>query len=251
MESKEERQKRLRQERNQRFRDKKKTASPIQASVTLQNHSPVLSRIEDSKSSLNLLVIISLSVSITVLLCYFQAHTYIEDGMSKPLSWAISIVCETSLCYLSTTLKASRMSQLLWSSIFSYSLATMSYGLFKDEAFKKAVVTKEDASHEKDEIRLETLRETFDSTRQAFSLSIEKGQIRNAQNLIKSMEDLSEKMTEKRENMPQIETAKANELLRYEAYGLIVLRAILMILNAVLIHRIFSSKIKTFTLQNP
>lgn len=199
------------------------------------------------RNRIETLVTVSLSVSITVLLCYFQSRVYVSEGDSEPLSWAVATICEVCLCILSMRLTVS-FDRILFYFLFSYNLATMSFGLLKIKSVNLADVSeaklKKNALEKTETRKQKALQELFDSTRLAFDRATDRGQIKNSQNLLKVMQETGEKLGEK-EVPPAIKEIKKEasvdpDLIVYKAVGLIVLRAILMLINALFIHRIFS-----------
>jgi len=180
------------------------------------------------------------SISISILLCIFQAETYIEDGMSEPKSWAASVICEIGLCYLAISLRSSFLSFLLWITLFSYSLATMSYGLYKTKLVKTEEVKISKIEEDQEKTKRETLRDLFESSKIAFDISASKGHITSANKILTEMKEIGDKIEEESPSVLKTAVSKDEDLINFQAYGLIALRAILMILNALLIHRIFS-----------
>lgn len=180
------------------------------------------------------------SISISILLCIFQAETYIEDKMSEPKSWAASILCEIGLCYLAIYLRSSFLSFVLWISLFSYSLATMSYGLYKTKSVKTEEVKISKIEEDQEKTKRETLRDLFESSKIAFDISASKGHITSANKILTEMKELGDKIEVEAPSVPKIVVSKDEDLINFQAYGLIALRGLLMILNALLVHRIFS-----------
>ncbi len=180
------------------------------------------------------------SISISILLCIFQAETYIEDGMSEPKSWAASVICEIGLCYLAISLRSSFLSFLLWITLFSYSLATMSYGLYKTKLVKTEEVKISKIEEDQEKTKRETLRDLFESSKIAFDISASKGHITSANKILTEMKEIGDKIEEESPSVLKTAVSKDEDLINFQAYGLIALRAILMILNSLLIHRIFS-----------
>jgi hypothetical protein len=231
-----------RRERNLRYRKKKSLApsavqkippspeNPIPAKID-ENPPPLSPAIEPKKqtSVLSLkifetLLSVLLCLFISVLLVFFQADTYLEDGMSKALSYALSIQCETALLYLSASLRASYVSRALFMAIFLYTLGAMSYGVLKKESLKTDLAVSELAAESRREA-------VFERAKRSFDLFEERGQSKNAQKSFKAMEDLLEKLEKPKGHFDL-------RLYKIEAFGLVILRAIMMLLNALLVHRL-------------
>lgn len=179
---------------------------------------------------LGVTVTVTLSVSITVLLCYLHAETYLEDGIAKPLSWAFAITFEALFVYFSALLSRSSLwCVTFFMAMFSYSLATMSYGVYKKYALQTAVT-------QRDQAKQRALAEIFNSTKLLAEAAAGIGAITKGAAFLKSLEEAGEKVGEPPKSLD-------GQVYVFQAIGLIVLRAIFMIGNAVLIHRIFSRKI--------
>lgn len=176
--------------------------------------------------SLETLLQVSLCVSITSLLIYFQYTAYISSESLEPLSLAMSGVCEISLLYLSASLRQSFVACFLFVCLFAYNLGVMSFSVMRDEIKKTELETMEDP---KEVMK----RDIFKRAVSSFDLSLSKKETWNTNKILKIMTDVS-KEVEVKEAKPML------ELFKIEAIGLIVLRAILMLLNALLIHRILS-----------
>ncbi len=166
-----------------------------------------------------------LSVLITCLLIFFQAQAYSNTKTIEPLSVAISVICEISLLYLSVSIRRSFVSAFLFSSLFVYNLGVMSFSIFRDETKKTVLELSEDANEK-------MKRSLFEMAVKTHDLSAARKETGNATKILKLMKDISE-------NRPQETTKTITALYKIESIGLIILRAILMLLNAVLIHRIF------------
>lgn len=175
---------------------------------------------------LNLSLKISLCISVTSLLCYFQAVAYAPKDSLEPLHWAIAIICEISLCYLSGSLHISWASRSLFACFFSYNLAVMTYSIERDKTIKSSKEIKEDIG----EIMKQEL---FTKAKTAFDISAKRQESGNVSKFLKTMEDTA-KMT------ASPEAAQMINVFKFEAVSLVILRAILMLLNALLIHRILT-----------
>lgn len=164
-----------------------------------------------------------LSISITSLLIYFQAEAYSEDDLITPLNCAVSIICEISLLYLSGTLRRSFVSWFLFLSLFFYNLGVMTFHVKQKEIKKISLEIKNDPA--------EIMRQDiFEKAIISFDLSARKSETGNTAKILKMMSDI--RAEQPKEKPPMI------QLHEIEAFGLIILRAILMLLNALLIHRI-------------
>lgn len=249
-ESGEERQRRLQRERNERYRQKKKMenqpekpkSSQVTSPLTIttpnlpsqEMETPRLSSQVSVETRLSMFVSVSLSVSITVLLCYFQADAYIKDKMVESLAYSISIICETVFLYVSASLRRSFIYPILFLAMFSYNLGIMSYPVYKNHSIQKN-------DTDLNETKLDVLGDVFEKAKTAFDLAAARGQIKNARSLITTLEKFGEKIAE-----PVLSENKEEkifldkEVLLFQAISLIALRAILMLFNAVLIHRILA-----------
>lgn len=177
---------------------------------------------------------ILLCVSITSLLVYFQAQAYSDGNLIKPLDCAVSIVCEISLLYLSASLRHSFASWVLFLALFVYNLGVMTFAVRRDETKKTLTEIREDPK--------ETMkRDLFQRALVSYDLSAMRKESGNMNKSLSLMKEVSAER-EVKEEKPMI------ELYKIEAFGLIVLRAILMLLNALLIHRIFNAKSETMEL---
>jgi hypothetical protein len=173
---------------------------------------------------LSLCLKVSLCISITCLLCYFQAVAYAPKESLEPLHWAIAIVCEISLCYLSASLNISWASRFLFAALFTYNIGVMTYAIKRDETIKTIKEIKGDTDEK-------MRQELFAKTMIAFDLSAKRHETGNTARFIKILEDTTKS--------PVAPMAKPMlNVLKFESISLIVLRAILMLLNALLIHRI-------------
>lgn len=169
-----------------------------------------------------------LCISITSLLIFFQAEAYSNTKTIEPLNIAVSMICEISLLYLSGSLSRSFVSSFLFCCLFAYNIAVMSFAVLREETKKVATEITEDP---KEVMK----RSIFERAISSYDLSASKKETWNTTKILKIMRDIS---TE-----PEIKEVKPMvELYKVEAFGLIILRAILMLLNAVLIHRILNTK---------
>lgn len=202
-----------RRERNKRYRLKL-----VQEGET-QKPSPIKEKTKyNAFHTLNKLPDILLLTAITSLLIFFQAQTYLEDAMNPWLAWSIAIVCEASLCYLSFSLRRSLVSCLLFASLFIYTLGTMTYGIKKDEAIK----TGEIESHT-------VIKESLDRAQAGFDLALSKKESGSMAKYMKTIEALSDDLTK----TPSVGAG----IVQFQSYWIIALRAILMLINATLVHR--------------
>lgn len=186
------------------------------------------------KDYLGLMFPISLCISVTSLLIYFQAQAYSEDNSITPLNCAVSIICEISLLYLSGTLRRSFVSWFIFLSLFVYNLGVMTFHVKQKEVKKIALEIKNDPA--------EIMRQdTFEKALVSFDLSAKKRETGNTAKIIKILTDI--RAEEPKEKPPMI------QLYKIETFGLVILRAILMLFNALLVHRILN--VKRVTIQPP
>ena len=196
--------------------------------IPISEISPIEKRsISPISAYLSLILKISLCVSITSLLIYFQAAAYSDSKVIEPLGVTISIVCEISLLYLSVSLRRSFVSCFLFGVLFIYNLGVMSFAIKREETQKTISEIREDPN----EIMRRSL---FEKAISSYDLSAAKRETGNTTKILKMMKDISTEQPSKEPPML--------ELYKIEAFGLIILRAILMLLNALLIHRIIVNR---------
>lgn len=165
----------------------------------------------------------------TSLLTYFQASTYLNENMSPILAWTIALVCELALAYLTVliSLKQCRFfAGVLFLSLFAYTLGTMAYGVKKNEvvSVNKAVDSDVDAK---------LLRENIQRTQAALDIALARKESGNIARYTKALETISTQLLEKR---PQASLSIA--MIETQSTGLIFLRALLMLVGALLLHRV-------------
>jgi hypothetical protein len=166
---------------------------------------------------------------VTSLLFFFQATTYLGEAISPFLAWGIAMTCELSLCYVTIlfSLKRNRFfTGLLFIAFFSYVLGTMAYGIKKNEGVEMHKITESDSNSN-------LLRESIRKAQAALDLAISRKESGNVARGTKTLADLS---TQLEKSMGSQNPAA--ELVETRSLGLIFLRALLMLINAIAIHHI-------------
>lgn len=166
---------------------------------------------------------------VTSLLVFFQASTYLGEAMSPLLAWGIAITCELSLCYVTIlfSLKQNRFfTGLLFIAFFSYVLGTMAFGIKKKEGVEIYKISETDSNSS-------LLRESIRKTQAALDLAISRKESGNVARGTKALADLSAQMGKGMGSQHP-----AAELIETRSIGLIFLRALLMLINAIAIHHV-------------
>jgi hypothetical protein len=223
-----------RRDRNARYREKK---TILQATQTGRVEGPNFVYGEDNQekekgyayylgcetvsktSYLILLPNACLLVSIISLLIYFQTTTYMEDlGLDLVTSVSISAICEGSLVYLSFAMRRSIASAFLFLSLFTYTLGTMSYGIKNTEAIE-----------ENRFLNQTVLKDNLRRAQEAFDLAQDRKETGYASRHLKTIERMSSEIDE---------TIVETRLTRFKTFWFISLRAILMLVSALIVHRV-------------
>lgn len=166
-------------------------------------------------------------IGVTSLLVFFQASTYLGEGMSAYLAWGIAIACELSLWYLTILFSVKRnrfLIGVLFLSFFSYVLGTMAYGIKKNEVIEVSRI-------EENDVNSTLLKESVRKTQEALDLAISRKESGNVARNMKVLSDLT-----KRLEKPTVENEAQTGIVEVRSIGLIFLRALLMLINAIGIH---------------
>lgn len=218
-----------RSERNKRYR-LKLVASRQAPSHELQT---VLRRPEETQKTTLLPTLIApmlLLCLISMLLTYFQAEVYLNDGMHSWLAWSIAGICELSLLYLSVQMRSKAVARFLFVAMFVYSLGIMSYGIKKVESVRLS----ETGSHR-------ALVSNVETVRQALDLAVSRKESGNVSQRLKILGDLTSQLDSARN--PRVSADAL--MLDAQSVGFIALRAILMLISAMLVH-ILGGSISSF-----
>lgn len=219
-----------RRERNRRYQEKLKTRKKIEKRSKIFPDTPTAltgshTKPNEGKKTLPYLKISPIIIlAITSLLIYFQTDVFIKDKINFWLSFSIAVTIEASLCYLSLSLK-NKISAVLFFSLFFYSLGTMSYSLL---IFSQEMSIKSDAYVMSREIFLKNIEQT----RKSLEISQEKKDLHSSIRFTKILENQIH-------DLNSLTPILNKKWFDFQSYWFILLRAILMLLNSVLIHRLW------------
>lgn len=164
-------------------------------------------------------------LAVTSLLTYFQATVYLKEGFDL-ISWPLAIICELSLGTLAVFFAVGRyrkMALILFVGMFAYSLGTMSYDLRVSKT--REIIAAEEGG-EKNGLIASSLKQA----QEALKVAIKREESGNISRHTKTVEELT--MLVSKAHSPSQRT----DLITYKYDGLIFLRALLMLINAFLVH---------------
>lgn len=168
-------------------------------------------------------------LGLTALLTYFQANTYSKEAMSPFLAWSVALMCEFSLMFVTVLYSLNRnrlISSFLFIAFFCYMLGTMAYDIKRGEAVETQMVTDSD-------FNTTTLRKNIQQVQAAIDLALLRKESGNIAKHMRTLQHLSDDLL--RNNVAQ---PKRVGLIEVKSIGLIILRALLMLIGALLVHQI-------------
>ena len=167
-------------------------------------------------------------LAITGLLVFFQTSAYITGGLGSA-SLPIAAVCELSLVALTIFFSAKmqkKTAAFLFLAVFGYVLATMSYDLASTSIQEVTTAT----TNNKQTASIETQIETYI---EAFQTATKKQENGNMAKWSSKIDDAKKELTNLQTTAKSSDTAR---LIEAKCSGMIVLRALLMLLNAFFVH---------------
>ncbi len=166
-----------------------------------------------------------LILAVTSLLVIFQYQAYISSGYSVIISSLIAVITELCLIFLTIiySVSKSKISAILFITTAAYSLCFMSLDIKDNEASQMSASQKNDETYQ-------NLSKSLSQTQKALEIATKRRESGNMSKYSKQVTELTQLLASQKTN----ETV--SNVIKYRSSSLIVLRALLMCILALVIH---------------